>query len=199
MNKQEFMSSLRAKLSAIPKKDAEERVTFYSEMIDDKIEEGILEEDAVASIGSIDVIAAQILTEYLSAKNTEKQPKVKRTLRTWEIVLLVVGAPIWLSLFIATVAVLFSLYAVLWSLVVAVWAVFASLAVCAPCGLIAGIGFAFGGNAPSGLAIMSAGLVCAGLTIFLYFGCKAATKGVVLLSKQITAWLKKGFAKKESV
>ena len=44
MRKQEFIAVLRKKLSALPRRDAEERIAFYSEMIDDRIEEGLLEE-----------------------------------------------------------------------------------------------------------------------------------------------------------
>ena len=63
MNKQEFLSALRNTLSALPQKDIEERITFYGEMIDDRMEEGINEEDAVAEIGTVDEIKTQIGAE----------------------------------------------------------------------------------------------------------------------------------------
>lgn len=47
MNKQEFLVKLRKGLSGLPKEDIEERLTFYSEMIDDRMEEGLSEEEAV--------------------------------------------------------------------------------------------------------------------------------------------------------
>ena len=43
MNKQDFLAQLRKELSGWPKEDAEERLTFYSEMLDDRIEEGLSE------------------------------------------------------------------------------------------------------------------------------------------------------------
>ena len=47
MNKVEFLEQLRRGLNGLPQEEIEERVTFYSEMIDDRIEEGFSEEEAV--------------------------------------------------------------------------------------------------------------------------------------------------------
>ena len=60
MTKQEFLSRLREGLSGLPEDDIAERLTFYGEMIDDRIEDGLSEEEAVAEVGSVDDIAAQI-------------------------------------------------------------------------------------------------------------------------------------------
>ena len=48
MKKQEFITKLEEKLSRLPKKEVEERLNFYSEIIEDKIEDGLTEEQAVA-------------------------------------------------------------------------------------------------------------------------------------------------------
>ena len=50
MSKQEFLDQLRARLSGLPRQDVIERLNFYSEMIDDRMEEGLSEEDAKAMI-----------------------------------------------------------------------------------------------------------------------------------------------------
>ena len=49
MNKQEFLSQLRKGLAGLPQNDIEERLAFYGEMIDDRIEEGLSEEEAVSA------------------------------------------------------------------------------------------------------------------------------------------------------
>lgn len=41
MSKQEFLAELRKALSGLPQGDIEDRLTFYSEMIDDRMEEGL--------------------------------------------------------------------------------------------------------------------------------------------------------------
>ena len=48
MNKQEFLDELRKGLCGLPSEDIEERINFYSEMIDDRMEEGLTEEESVA-------------------------------------------------------------------------------------------------------------------------------------------------------
>ena len=46
MTKLSFLFSLREKLSALPTEEAEERLRSYSEMIEDRMEEGLSEEEA---------------------------------------------------------------------------------------------------------------------------------------------------------
>ena len=43
MRKWEFLSTLKNRLSGFPKQEVEERLNFYSEMIDDRMEEGLNE------------------------------------------------------------------------------------------------------------------------------------------------------------
>ena len=199
MNKQEFLARLRNGLCGLPQEDIEERVIFYSEMIDDRMEEGFSEAEAVAGIGSVDDIIAQTVAEVPLTKLVKEKITPKKKLGVWEIILLMLGSPIWLSLLIAAFAVAVSVYAVLWSVIVSLWAVFVSLIGCALGGIAAGIGFAFGGNGLIGIAMMGAGMVCAGLSVFTFFGCKAATKGILLLTKKIALRIKNCFMKKERV
>ena len=60
MNKHEFFEQLGRGLSGLPQEDIDERLTFHGEMIDDRVEDGLTEEEAVAEIGSPDEIASQI-------------------------------------------------------------------------------------------------------------------------------------------
>lgn len=197
MTKQEFITELRKKLSGLPKQDIDERLNFYGEMIDDRIEEGRTEEEAVLEIGSVDKISAQIIADIPLIKIVKERIKPKRRLKAWEIVLLVLGSPIWLSLAVAAFAVIFSLYAALWSVIVSLWAVFASLTACSVGSIIASIFFAIRGNYLTAIAILSAGIVCAGLSFFILYTCKATTKGILVLTKKLAVWNKNCFIKKE--
>lgn len=198
MKKQEFLCALKKRLSGLPKQDVEDRLNFYSEMIDDRTEEGWTEEEVISDIGSVDEISTQIIADIPFTKIATERVKPKKRLKMWEIALLAIGSPIWLSLAIAAFSVLLSLYAVLWSLIVSVWAVFASLAAGAVGGVVVGISFAFRGNGLTGIAVIGAGIVCAGLAIFLFFGCKTATNGIIYLSQKIALGIKKCFIKKEN-
>lgn len=180
MTKLQFLLALHGRLSALPQAEVEERLNFYSEMIEDRMEEGLSEEEAVAAVGDVDTVAAHIAAERIP----EAPPKRRsRRLRWWEIVLLAVGSPLWLSLGVAAAAVALALYIVLWSVVVALWSVGASLAGGALGGAMLGTALLAGGRVAAGLALIGAGFVCAGLAVLLLFGCIAATKGAAWLTK----------------
>ena len=197
MNKQDFLAQLRKRLPGLPQDDIEERLNFYSEMIEDRMEEGLSEEDAVAATGSIEEIAAQILSDIPLVKIAKEKAKSKGNLHAWEVILLVVGSPVWLSLLISVFAVIFSLYVSLWAVIICLWAAFVSFAACALSGVVAGVVFAFCVSKLTGIAIIGAGILCAGLSIFLFLGCKWATKETVLLAKKFVLGLKRCFVKKE--
>ncbi len=199
MTKLQFLLTLHDKLSGLPKDEVEERLNFYSEMIEDRMEEGLTEQEAVAAVGLVDEIAVQIIADTPLAKIAKEKIKPKRRLKVWEIVLLAVGSPIWVSLLIAAVAVVFSLYVALWSVVVSLWAVFASFVGSALGAVVGGVIMAIAQNVYSGLALIAAGFVCTSLAIFLFFGCKAVAKATVSLTKKMILGLKSKCIGKEKV
>lgn len=197
MSKQEFLAKMRKALSGLPKDDIEERIEFYSEMIEDRIEEGLSEEEAIAAVGTVEEIAGQVIADTPFVKIAKERMRTKRRLSVLEIVLLIIGSPIWLSLGIAVVAVVFSLYIALWSVIISLWSVFASLATCSFGGVAACVVLSIEGWGMTGVAMLAAGMVCGGLSIFMFLGCKAATKGIVILTKKIAIWIKNCFMRKE--
>ncbi len=205
MTKQEFLIELQAALNGLPQNNIKESILFYSEMIDDRIDDGMSEEEAVADIGSVDEAASQIIAEIPLMKIAKEKIKPKRKMKAWEIVLLCVGSPIWGSLLIAAFAVIISLYAALWSVIIALWSVFVSFAACAVAltvvgaayGVVGGVVFINNAHIYSGIVMFAAGLVLAGLSIFTFFGCKAATKGIIILTKKLAFGLKSLFIRKE--
>ncbi|MBU5461963.1 DUF1700 domain-containing protein [Lachnoclostridium sp. MSJ-17] len=62
MNKAEFMNDLSQKLDKLTDADREEYMSFFSELIDDKIEEGLAEASVVESLGDTEQLAEKILT-----------------------------------------------------------------------------------------------------------------------------------------
>lgn len=197
MSKKEFLMQLRKALSGLPQDDIEEQLTFYSEMIDDRIEEGLSEDEAVSQVGSVDEIVSQVVSDIPLSRIAKERIKPKRRLKVWEIILLILGSPIWLSLLISAFAVVFSLYISLWSVIISLWAVFVSLICYVFGGLVAGIVFACKGNVINGMAMIGSALFCTGLSIFMFYGCKAATKGILILTKKLAVWIKNCFIKKD--
>ena len=101
MTKMQFLMSLHDQLLGLPKEDVEQRLNFYSEMIEDRMEEGMAEAEAVAAIGSPEEIVSQIIADTPLVKIAKERIKPKRRLKSGEIVLLALGSPLWLSLLLA--------------------------------------------------------------------------------------------------
>lgn len=197
MNKQEFLEKLRKELSGLPREDIEEWLKFYSEMIDDRLEEGILEEDAVVLLGDVSNISANIIAETPVTKIVKSNLRSARSLKTFEIVLLILGSPVWFSLLIAAFAILICVYVSVWAVIISLWAVEVSFAAGTIAGIIAGIIFSVKSNIFAGLFMFAASLVTAALSIFGFFGFKAATKGILWLTKKMFFAIKNCFIKKE--
>ena len=196
MTKLQFILRLNEKLSSFPESEVIERLNFYSEMIEDRVEEGLTEEEAVADIGDVDEIAAQIAADIPLIKIAKKKIKPDRHLKAWEIVLIAIGFPVWFPLVIVALSVVLALYIVLWSLLISAWAIFASLAACSlGCASFAIVSFVHG-NVPVGIAMIGIGFVCSGLAVFAFFGCRVATCACTRLVKATVFAIKKCFIRK---
>ncbi len=194
MTKKEFLNSLREKLYGLGELEIEERVLFYSEMIDDRMEEGLTEEEAVAELGPIDDIPG-----FTAVKTPDKKAFSGKKLKVWVIIMLVLGAPIWLSLLIAAVSVLISAYAAVWAVIITLWAIWGSLIAVAAGGFFASVVFFAQGHIMQALAVLGGSLFCGGIAIFGFFGINALDNGVILLTKKIALWIRSLFVRKEEV
>lgn len=197
MRKESFLTELKQGLTGLPQQDLEERLSFYAEMIEDRMEEGLSEEEAVAAIGPVDKVVNDILTEIPLSKLVKEKIKPKRRVKAWEIVLLILGFPLWFPLSIVAFVLIFVFYIVLWVLVLCLWVIELAFWACALAGSVLGVVYLAQGNAGFGILLIGAALLLAGLSIFLFFGCKAATVGTARLAKHIVHGIKRLFVGKE--
>ena len=192
MNKQVFLKKLQAELSGLPEGDIAERLAFYSESIEDRMEDGLSEEEAVAGMGAAEEIAAQIRGELqLPAGETEHRG---RRLQGWEILLLVLGFPLWFPLLVSVFAVVLSLVITLWALVIGFAAVVFSLgvtAIAAPVALVAGW---FQG---SPLMVAGYALIAGGLCLLGVLALPPLCGAMARLCRAIGRGVKSIFIKKE--
>ena len=63
MKKEEFLAELAAELRDLSKEDIARSLEYYGEMIDERVEDGMSVEDAVAGLGGAEAAAQQILAE----------------------------------------------------------------------------------------------------------------------------------------
>lgn len=197
MNKQEFLRRLETGLAGLGGDELEGCIHFYDEMIDARMEEGLKEENAVASLGSVDDIVAQIISEQPLIKAAKLRVVERKGISVWAIVLIVLGSPVWVSLLAAAVALLAAAVAVYLSVLISLWAVDIALLG----GLIylsAGVWYIVDGAVFAGIAVMGASLVLVGLSVLcLPLMCKAS-KGSWRLCKEFFVWMYKRLFKKEA-
>ena len=215
MTKKDYLTRLEEGLSGLSQEEISERLTFYQEMIDDRMEEVLSEEEAVAQIGPVVEIAlppeetparaaaagsGEPASDRMprpapaAGQETPEQGKEGRK----KMLLLILGFPLWFPLLIAAAAVVFSLTVSLWAIVLALWAVFLAFTAGALIGLILGIWRLCQGDTPPGLAWTGAGLILAGLAVFLYYGCKAFTKAAAAVARKTGRSVRGIFRRKES-
>jgi uncharacterized membrane protein len=197
MNKKEYLDTLRSKLAGLPPEDIEERISFYSEMIDDRIEDGISEEDAVNGIGTVDEVVNTIMSEIPLSKIVKNRVKPKKSMPAWAIVLIIIGFPIWFPLIITILSVVFSIFITVWSLIISFFAVDLSLAVAAIVCFVAIFVYLFAGKFAGALLALGSAMVCGALAVLLFFGCLYMVKGTVFLMKKCVLGIKSLFIGKE--
>jgi len=80
MTKSEFLNRLSVKFAALDERERERFLSFYEEMIEDRMEDGISEAEAVGSEGDLDEIAREIL------QGTPHSGQTKTTMaeKSWE-------------------------------------------------------------------------------------------------------------------
>lgn len=187
MKRVEFLKELKARLWALPEADIQCSLDYYSEMIDDRMEDGLTEDEAVAAIGNLEEIVQQILGETprppVVVEPAKKAEPAKGSTKTWLIILLVLGSPVWIPLLASAIGTVIGIYVSLWSVVIALYAAFLALAV-SSVGCIVGSFFMFGG-VTGGVVAWGAALVCAGLAILLLLLANLAAKGMVKLTKLV--------------
>ena len=190
MKRNEFLDKLKVSLWALPEADRQCSLDYYSEMIDDRMEDGLSEEEAVAAVGNLEEIVKQILTEsprppqvVESAKNKQSQQPARDNTKTWLIILLIVGSPVWIPVAAGLLSAVLSVYLSLWAVVISLYAVFVALAASSLGCILAGF-FMIGGTEEVIVALGAAAL-CAGLSILILLLANLAAKGLVKLTKLV--------------
>lgn len=184
MTKADFLRLLERALSQLSEEERQKNLEYYSELLDDMMEEGMTEAEATAKLGSPNQIAQSILQEMPLGKLVSTRMKPRSGWTPLAIVLAVVGSPVWVPLLLAGVAVVLVLFVSIWALGFAAVAVVIALAVAVVAAPIIAIRAAVL-TLPVGLMLLGAGLVLLGLCVL---GGLMAVELCKLLW-QLTVWL----------
>lgn len=133
MNKNEFIRCLKERLSNYPEKEVDKAISFYTEGIDDRIEDGMSEEEAVASLGNIDEIIKDIqsdmpINSIVKNKINNQKSSNKSNWILW-VLLAIFTFPIWFPLGMALIGIVIAFIATVFGLGIAVIATMFGLSI----------------------------------------------------------------------
>lgn len=198
MNRTEFNEALGKALIGLPPADRQRSLEYYNEMIDDRMEEGMPESEAVAALGPMDQIVQKSLADVPIGRLVRQKVRPKRSLRGWEIALLIIGAPLWLPLLIAAGAVLLALYVSAWAVVISLFAVAVGCWAGALGALAAAVSWVIHGGVWQALAMLGGALLLAGLGILVFRLAVSAAVGLAKLIARGLLAIKSKLIRKEA-
>lgn len=191
MNKHEFLDHLERLLKSLPRQERQKMLAYYAEMIDDRMEEGMREQEAVQDLGDAGMLAKQIVSAQPS-----KEKKLSNPMKVLIIVLIVLGSPLWACLLLALFALIctgilliLTGYIMIWLIPVLSAAIMvASLILC----IISLIGspFLMVSSFMTGLLQLGVGLIAAGLSTLLGLFTIYASCYFIKATMSFSHWLK---------
>ena len=194
MNREEFLLELRKNLNGLPKDEIENRIEFYSEMISDRVEEGLTEEEAINDIGGVEGVIKDIAKEIPLTKLVKEKIKPKRSLYIWEIVLIFLGFPIWFPILLTITILAFVMYFILWILDLVFTIVGTSLFASGLMSLLIFFIVLFKGDLS--LDYIGYTFVLLGVSLFMFVGVYYFTKLAAFVTKktliEIKSWFIRG-------
>lgn len=116
MNRNEFYNGIRVNLRKFSSSEVDKIIEYYDELISEKMESGMSEEEAVNSFGDIRNIVNVVTADLVMERSKNEK---NNSLRNFFIILGICASPILLPIGIAFFAIFLSFIIVFFSLVVA--------------------------------------------------------------------------------
>ncbi|KRL41669.1 DUF1700 domain-containing protein [Liquorilactobacillus nagelii] len=202
MTKKEFLVELSNSLNKNQIADVQSYVADYSELIDDKVDNGQPVAEAIASLGPIEEIVSQIR----KAEGIAARPKViierKQMRLSTKIllsILLVLGAPLWGPLLGVALVLLVLVYSLLWIAPFIAAVIGTSFIGAGGFGLIASLVAMIKATFAFGLFQLGMSLVLLGGGIFAIMLAWYLSKYFIIATVSLTKWLIKHFKQQKGV
>lgn len=179
MNKKDYLDALAKALDCLFREKRSEILSFYQEAIDDRIEEGMSEEEAVCAMGPVESAAENILGELPVVPRAVAKTRRKSPALLW--VLVIAGSPLWIPLAFAFLLAVASVYLCIWLVAAVCMFALPFGLYLAWCGVMTGT-FAF--------ALAQAGLGCVlgGVGLLVFNAAFSASRALAVLSQK---WIRK--------
>lgn len=168
MNKAEFLNDLKCKLNFLSEEEREKMLNYYSEIIDDRIESRVSEEEVLSQMESTETIAKKLMPEHIPQRTTlEKVFDFIDTLLTkhgylFVLAIIIFSFPIWSPIAVGILTFVGIMFSILFALV-ALGAI----------GSVVALGIAASFITQSLLGTLSSlgvSMICAGFTILITIG-----------------------------
>lgn len=191
MSKEEFLGSLNRLLKSLGKSEREKSLSYYNEIIDDYMEDGYTEEQAVEQIGNPGLIAQEILEEQQS----QMKAPMSRGTKVLVAVLLVLGFPLWGSLMLVGFCIVLSAVLLVLSAYIVIWCIPLCTGAASVAGLILSV-VSMGGaavivfqNSAAGVIQLGVGMLSAGIFILTGLLTWVLGKYFVKVTASFSKWL----------
>lgn len=132
MTRNEWIAELRGLLErrGVPASEVADALEYYAEAIDDRVEQGFSEQQALKEIGSPAQACDAVAETVPVAKRAVAAATATRERKALVGVLLLVGAVFWVPLAFGLLGAAAGVYATIWAAVLVVWAGIGSLLAC---------------------------------------------------------------------
>lgn len=198
MTRQEYLDELRAALAELPADEAARACAFYEEMIDDRIEAGLDEQDAVAQMEPPAEAAARILDELPTVPRAIAQAQAARRTGCGRAALwaaVIVGSPLWVSVLVAALAFVLCGVIMLCIPFVMTWTLAVAFLLCTPVAIFAAGCAAFAGSGTVALVDLGIGLGMGGVGLLGLIAALFVTRFFVSLLGRFVRWVVSPFWK----
>jgi uncharacterized membrane protein len=191
MNKEEFLKELAFYLQKMNDTEKNKFLIYYDEMISDYVENGMTEKDAINKIGTPKKIAEELLSNYDSVKLN--LPSTGS--RVLNITLTIIGFPLWGSVLLSIILLVFSLYVLIWCVPFATGAGCAGFLASSIIGII-GTPFVMAKSISIGMMQLGTGIASIGISLLLGIVTIFLSKKFVITTKKLNIKLIGLFRKK---
>jgi len=190
VNKQQFFNFLRHEIRSLPKGEQEKAIFYYREIIDDSMEEGLTEEDAVARLGN----PADLVREIFISSDERRKASIPTGRKVLISILLALGFPIWGSLLLVLLSLVLVAFILAWVPLIVLGSMALAFFLSGIWAII-GSPFMIAASAPAGIAQLGAGIAVLGLSIlsvialcYTFKGVKQACSALYRFVKKILGW-----------
>ncbi len=191
MTKSTFIDELRGLLESLNEDECNKFISYYEEIIEDYKESGLTEQEVIEKIGSPQSIANNILSEQDSININIPSFNSK----ILNMILLILGFPLWGSLLLTAVLLILSAYIIIWCIPFTTGVSSIAFFVASLVSII-GSPFMMADVLTVGIVQLGLGITSVGISILLGLVTIYLSKKFIVITKQLTFKVFKSFNKK---